>query len=122
MLFKAILLVTSYVGHDEVRAAHRSAISAETLRNLKVARIFLLAAIPKKEKFISQNAIANENKHFNDILQGKTDNQIDIGQTEICFLFDCRKFHGIVSKFAIQTCDGTSMGFETPMSEAKIYC
>lgn len=64
-------MITSYVGHDEVRAAHRSAISAAILDELKILRVFQLAAVPTKEKFITQNAIENEHKHFNDILQGK---------------------------------------------------
>lgn len=70
LTFSAILLVTSYVGHDEVRAAHRAAISAATLRELNIFRVFLLAKVPSTEKYITQNAIESENRHFDDIVQG----------------------------------------------------
>lgn len=66
----AILVVTSYVGHDDLRSAHRTAISNTTLLNLGVVRVFLLADIPKREKFITQAAIESEYQHFNDIVQG----------------------------------------------------
>lgn len=58
------------MGHDQVRSAHRAAISGEDLRKLNIVRVFLLATIPSKEKFISQKAIQNEHEHFNDIVQG----------------------------------------------------
>lgn len=70
-ILTALLMITSYVGHDEVRSAHRSAISSITLGELQILRVFQLAAVPSKEKFITQNAIENEHQHFNDILQGK---------------------------------------------------
>lgn len=63
--------MTSYVGHDEVRSAHRTAISNSILQQLNVLRVFLLADIPDNEKFIRQEAIESEHQHFNDILQGK---------------------------------------------------
>lgn len=66
----AVLLVTSYVGHDEVRSAHRTAITNDALRKFNVLRVFLLADIPAKEKFITQKAIESEHQHFNDIVQG----------------------------------------------------
>lgn len=69
-LIAAILVVTSYVGHDDLRSAHRTAISNTTLHNLGVERVFLLAEIPEKEKFITQKAIESEHQHFNDIVQG----------------------------------------------------
>lgn len=62
--------MTSYVGHDEVRSAHRTAIANNVLRKLNVLRVFLLAEIPSKEKFITQKAIESEQAHFNDIVQG----------------------------------------------------
>lgn len=68
----AILLVTSYVGHDEVRSAHRTAISNSILQQLNVLRVFLLAEIPEKEEYIKQGAIESEHQHFNDIVQGYT--------------------------------------------------
>lgn len=70
LLSPAILLITSYVGHDEVRAAHRAAISTETLRTLNIYRVFLLAKVPPTEKYITQRAIESEYRHFGDIVQG----------------------------------------------------
>lgn len=67
----AVLIVTSYVGHDDVRSAHRVAISKAELAKANIVRVFLLAEIPKKEQFIKQEAIANEHQHFNDIVQGE---------------------------------------------------
>lgn len=66
----AIIIVTSYVGHDDVRSAHRMAISKAELANANILRVFLLAEIPAKEKFIKQEAIESEHRHFNDIVQG----------------------------------------------------
>lgn len=68
--FIAILLVTSYVGHDEVRSAHRAAITKEMLKELGIFRVFLLAEVPKREKFITQAAVIAEHNQFNDIVQG----------------------------------------------------
>lgn len=62
--------MTSYVGHDDVRSAHRMAISKAELAKVNVLRVFLLAEIPEKEKFIKQEAIESEHRHFNDIVQG----------------------------------------------------
>lgn len=67
----AIIIVTTYIGHDEVRSAHRSAISQSILKELGLFRVFLLAEIPAHEKFITQQAIQDESKHFNDIVQGE---------------------------------------------------
>lgn len=74
----AILVVTSYVGHDDVRSAHRRAISKAELAKVNIFRVFLLAEIPEKEKFIKQEAIDNEHQHFNDIVQGNGYNHIGI--------------------------------------------
>lgn len=63
-------MITSYVGHDDVRAAHRAAISTATLSELNIFRVFLLAAVPSTEKYITQKAIESENRHFGDIVQG----------------------------------------------------
>lgn len=71
----AILIVTSYVGHDDVRSAHRAAISKAELAKVNILRVFLLAEIPEKEKFIKQEAIENEHQHFNDIVQGNVCSQ-----------------------------------------------
>lgn len=65
-----IILVTSYVGHDDVRAAHREGISQRELKEMGLARVFLLAKIPAKERFITQNGIASEQRKFGDLLQG----------------------------------------------------
>ncbi|KAM7350493.1 beta-1,3-galactosyltransferase 5 isoform 2-T2 [Cochliomyia hominivorax] len=66
----AILIVTSYVGHDELRAAHRQAISQAKLSELGIQRVFLLAGIPSREHFITQSQLQNEQQRFGDLLQG----------------------------------------------------
>lgn len=65
-----IIIVTSYVGHDDVRSAHRKGISQSELQQLGLARIFLLAAIPISERFITQNAVISEHRRYGDLLQG----------------------------------------------------
>lgn len=65
-----IILVTSYVGHDDVRAVHRQGISGTELRKMGLIRIFLVAGIPKDEQFITQNSINSEQRKFGDLLQG----------------------------------------------------
>lgn len=65
-----IIIVTSYVGHDELRAAHRRAISQGKLIEMGFSRVFLLAEIPATEKYIKQSQITDENRKFGDILQG----------------------------------------------------
>lgn len=84
----AILLVTSYVGHDQVRSAHRAAISGNDLDKLNIVRVFLLADIPLKEKFITQKAIQNENDHFNDIVQGALHHHLAFNQFSSNFHFN----------------------------------
>lgn len=68
--FSAVLIITSYVGHDEVRSAHRQAMTIDKLRSLDMKRVFLLADIPPTEKYISQPAIDDENSRFGDLVQG----------------------------------------------------
>lgn len=63
------------MGHDATRSAHRSAISRIDLQQLGFLRVFLLAEIPSHEKFITQEAINSESRHFNDIVQGKLMNR-----------------------------------------------
>lgn len=46
-----IIVVTSYVGHVELRSAHRRAMPTSFLKAINVTRIFLLAKIPKQEKY-----------------------------------------------------------------------
>lgn len=69
-IFLAILIVTSYVGHDEVRSAHRTAITQKMLKELGIFRVFLLAEVPKRDKFITQAAVNAEHSKFNDLVQG----------------------------------------------------
>lgn len=45
-----IIIVTSYVGHVELRSAHRRAMPKKLLDSMNVTRIFLLAKIPPHEK------------------------------------------------------------------------
>lgn len=66
----AILLITSYAGHDEVRSAHRKAMPARHLDDLNMRRVFLLADIPPAERFMTQAALRNEHARFGDLLQG----------------------------------------------------
>ncbi|TMW48403.1 hypothetical protein DOY81_006493 [Sarcophaga bullata] len=66
----AILIVTSYVGHDGLRSAHRQAISQAKLAELGIQRVFLLASIPAKEHFITQQQLQDEQQKFGDLLQG----------------------------------------------------
>lgn len=65
-----VIIVTSYVGHDDVRAAHRKGISQEELKALGLVRVFLLASIPPSEKFITQSSVASEHRRYGDLLQG----------------------------------------------------
>lgn len=83
----AILLVTSYVGHDDVRSAHRTGISNADLHRLKIIRVFLLAEIPFHEKYITQKSIENEHMHFNDIVQGNSIHFHCLTETIEIFIF-----------------------------------
>ncbi|XP_034834298.1 beta-1,3-galactosyltransferase 5-like [Maniola hyperantus] len=65
-----VIIVTSYVGHVELRSAHRRAMPSAYLSSLNITRVFLLARIPKNERYITQDAINNESIIFGDILQG----------------------------------------------------
>ncbi|XP_063831387.1 beta-1,3-galactosyltransferase 5-like [Ostrinia nubilalis] len=64
------IIVTSYVGHVELRSAHRRAMPAGLLKSMNAIRIFLLAKIPPNEKYITQEAIQSEQEIYGDILQG----------------------------------------------------
>lgn len=66
-----VILVTSYVGNDALRSAHRQAISQQKLISMGLLRIFSLAAIPSREKFIVQKAIEDEQRIFGDLVQGE---------------------------------------------------
>ncbi|XP_035779654.1 beta-1,3-galactosyltransferase 5-like [Anopheles albimanus] len=65
-----VILITSYVGHDEVRSAHRQAISQQKLLSMGLLRIFSLATIPSTERFIRQSAIEAEQRLHGDLIQG----------------------------------------------------
>uniref|UniRef100_A0A182T2Y9 Hexosyltransferase n=1 Tax=Anopheles maculatus TaxID=74869 RepID=A0A182T2Y9_9DIPT len=65
-----VILVTSYVGHDEVRSAHRQAISQQKLLSMGMLRIFSLGVIPPTERLIQQVAIAAEQRLHGDLIQG----------------------------------------------------
>lgn len=67
----AVMVVMSYVGHDDLRASHRQALSEESLNALGIRRYFLLADIPPSERYISQSQIDDESARFGDILQGE---------------------------------------------------
>lgn len=64
------MIVTSYVGHDELRSAHRQAISQTKLNEMGLIRVFLLAEIPPRETFINQKQIEDEQRKFGDLVQG----------------------------------------------------
>ncbi|EDV45341.1 beta-1,3-galactosyltransferase brn [Drosophila erecta] len=66
----AVLIVTSYAGNDALRSAHRQAIPQSKLAEMGLRRVFLLAALPSKELFISQDQLASEQQRFGDLLQG----------------------------------------------------
>ncbi|KAH8388090.1 hypothetical protein KR093_011614 [Drosophila rubida] len=66
----AVLIVTSYAGHDALRAAHRQAIPQSKLAEMGLQRVFLLAALPPREKFVTQSQLAAEQARFGDLLQG----------------------------------------------------
>ncbi|XP_026477555.1 beta-1,3-galactosyltransferase 5-like, partial [Ctenocephalides felis] len=54
-----------------LRSAHRRALSNEQLWDIQFKRVFLLANIPKKDKYaITQEALNNENERFHDMIQG----------------------------------------------------
>lgn len=67
---KYIWIITSYADHVELRSAIRRAYSDTELKSLGVRRIFLLAQLPNSNHLVSQNALQNENKRFNDLIQG----------------------------------------------------
>ncbi|XP_016948467.1 beta-1,3-galactosyltransferase 5 [Drosophila biarmipes] len=66
----AVLIVTSYAGHDALRSAHRQAIPQSKLAEMGLQRVFLLAALPARERFISQEQLASEQRRFGDLVQG----------------------------------------------------
>uniref|UniRef100_A0A1B0D975 Hexosyltransferase n=1 Tax=Phlebotomus papatasi TaxID=29031 RepID=A0A1B0D975_PHLPP len=65
-----VILVSSYVTHDNLRSAHRRAMPQDKLKSLGLLRFFLLAEIPAHEKLIAQESIEGEHRRFGDIVQG----------------------------------------------------
>ncbi|KAM3962551.1 beta-1,3-galactosyltransferase 5 [Aphomia sociella] len=65
-----LIIVTSYVGHVELRSVHRRTMPTSLLKLFNASRIFLLANIPPSERYITQEAVNDENAIFGDILQG----------------------------------------------------
>ncbi|XP_055638180.1 beta-1,3-galactosyltransferase 5 [Toxorhynchites rutilus septentrionalis] len=65
-----VILITSYVGNDAIRSAHRQAISQQKLISMGMLRIFSLGSIPPSERFITQEAIEHEQHLFGDLIQG----------------------------------------------------
>ncbi|XP_026760539.2 beta-1,3-galactosyltransferase 2-like isoform X2 [Galleria mellonella] len=65
-----VIIVTSYVGHVELRSVHRRSMPSSLLKSMNITRIFLLAKIPPDERYITQEAIKDESTIFDDVLQG----------------------------------------------------
>ncbi|XP_062561685.1 beta-1,3-galactosyltransferase 5 [Armigeres subalbatus] len=65
-----VIMITSYVGNDALRAAHRQAISQQKLISMGLLRIFSLGDIPLQEHLITQKAIQSEQDLFGDLIQG----------------------------------------------------
>lgn len=65
----AVVIVTSYFGDVETRSSMRRAFPNENLKQFNIRRVFLLGQAPK-DKYTKQEAIADENKRFRDIVQG----------------------------------------------------
>lgn len=68
-----IWIVTSYAGEPSTRSALRRAYMDEELQALGVRRVFLLGTLnedAEKKTYVLQNALLDESRRFNDILQG----------------------------------------------------
>ncbi|XP_037949724.1 odorant receptor 63a-like [Teleopsis dalmanni] len=65
-----IIIVTSYVEHNTLRLAHRSALPQCRLGELGFQRVFLLADTPAMEIPIKRNLLEHEQRRFGDLLQG----------------------------------------------------
>lgn len=66
-------IVTSYAGEPSARSALRRAYATEELRALGIGRVFLLGALSEdaeRKTRVPQNALLDESRRFNDILQG----------------------------------------------------
>ncbi|XP_011867110.1 PREDICTED: beta-1,3-galactosyltransferase 5 [Vollenhovia emeryi] len=68
-----IWLVTSYAGEPTARSALRRAYADEELRALGIRRVFLLGKLSgdaERKTRVAQNALLDESRRYNDILQG----------------------------------------------------
>ncbi|XP_014480561.1 PREDICTED: beta-1,3-galactosyltransferase 5 [Dinoponera quadriceps] len=66
-------IVTSYAGDPSARSALRRAYASEELQTLGIRRVFLLGTLSddaQRKTRVSQNALLDESRRFNDILQG----------------------------------------------------
>ncbi|XP_032686904.1 beta-1,3-galactosyltransferase 5 [Odontomachus brunneus] len=66
-------IVTSYAGDPSVRSALRRAYTNEELQALGIRRVFLLGTLDdnaERKSRVSQNALLDESRRFDDILQG----------------------------------------------------
>ncbi|XP_037949520.1 beta-1,3-galactosyltransferase 5-like [Teleopsis dalmanni] len=68
--FLAIIVVTSYSAHTDLRMAHRQSMPQCKLEELGFRRIFLLAKIPPTERAITQESLEREHNRFGDLVQG----------------------------------------------------
>lgn len=66
----AVWIVTSYAGDVTKRSALRRAYNNDELQKLGIRRVFLLGTLNENEKVITQRAIEDEAKKFQDIVQG----------------------------------------------------
>ncbi|KAG5307208.1 PREDICTED: beta-1,3-galactosyltransferase 5 isoform X1 [Acromyrmex echinatior] len=68
-----IWIVTSYAGEPSARSALRRAYTDEELQVLGIRRVFLLGTLndyAEKKTHMLQNALLDESRRFNDLLQG----------------------------------------------------
>lgn len=64
-----VIIVTSYFGNVETRSAMRRAFPRKKLEEFRIKRVFLLGLAPK-DRYTTQNAIVDESRRFNDLVQG----------------------------------------------------
>lgn len=65
------MIVVSAAAHEELRAAHRQAITQKRLAELGIQRVFLLAAVQNKlNNSITQEQLFREHAQFGDLVQG----------------------------------------------------
>lgn len=68
-----VWIVTSYAGDPSIRSALRRAYTNEELQTLGIRRVFLLGTlndIAERKTHVSQSALLDESRRFDDILQG----------------------------------------------------